>query len=139
MRKLIVYFFDTALTAIFVVGIGYNLLVGLNSQEGVRMTNVLRDQIEVETVRLESLRADYEFLNQRADRLLSRSLDQDLLEERVRSVLGLVQHGEYLVRVDDLDRVADLGAPAANDDVPAPADVVPDNGVRYAAFGLVSE
>ena len=41
---------------------------------------------------------------------MSASLDKDLLDERVRSVLGLVRPGELMVRMEDLDRIAELNA-----------------------------
>ncbi|MEM6649484.1 MAG: hypothetical protein AAF603_04460, partial [Pseudomonadota bacterium] len=50
-------------------------------------------------------------LSQKADRLLTTSLDKDLLEERVRSVLGLVRPEEMMVRIEDIDRLAAAASP----------------------------
>lgn len=110
----------TLLPALCVVGIGYNTLVAVNSSEGVRMKSLLDEQIAVERERLKALEGQHAFLSNRADRLLSASLDEDLLEERVRSVLGLVDRGEYLMRLEDLDRLALApGERPVQEDVPA--------------------
>ncbi|MEM9232737.1 MAG: septum formation initiator family protein [Pseudomonadota bacterium] len=105
--------FQSALAALAVVAIGYNFLVMWNSPEGVRMNEQLQLEIEQRQAEIAELEEQYAFLSGRADRLLTAQLDEDLLEERVRGVLGLVRPDEYLVRMEDLDRLADLGAETA--------------------------
>lgn len=128
MRSVISLLGDTIFPAICLVGIGYNTLVMLNSPEGVRMKNILEQQIADEQARLAELQEEHAYLSNRADRLLSSSLDKDLLEERVRSVLGLVDQGEYFVRMDQLDRLAgaEVVAPTIQD--------ATDKDVRFAAL-----
>ncbi|WOI54218.1 FtsB family cell division protein [Parvularcula sp. LCG005] len=113
---------DAVLPAICVVGIGYNGLLYLNAPEGVRMNNLLQDRIADSRAELAALEAERQRLSDHADRLLTASLDEDLLEERVRSVLGLVRPNEYMVRMEDLDRLAaapaDMPAPLLNEDAP---------------------
>lgn len=139
MRKLLSVLGDSFFSAICVVGIAYNVLVAVNSSDGIRMKEILDGKIAVEKARLSALKNEYAFLNARTDRLLSSSLDHDLLEERVRSVLGLVDRREYMVRVEDLDRIARLN-PVADDAPQGDPDMAPkaDEPVSYAALGLVA-
>jgi cell division protein FtsB len=99
-----------ALLALCVVGSGYNVLMAVNSPDGTRMNSVLKARIEQERVALAALKAEAAALSDHADRLERESLDGDLLEERVRSRLGLVARDEYLVRMEDLDRLAGLSS-----------------------------
>ncbi len=101
---------ETLLPAICVVGIAYNVLVMLNAPEGIRMNKLLKEELAAERATLATLKAERDHLSDRADRLMSASLDKDLLDERVRSVLGLVRPGELMVRMEDLDRIAELNA-----------------------------
>lgn len=89
-----------------VVAVAYNFLMMLNSTEGLFMHQQLNAQLQTEKAELAELQDQYAFLTRRADSLLTAGLDEDLLEERVRGVLGLVRPDEYLVRMEDLDRLA---------------------------------
>lgn len=103
--------FQSAFAAFLVVAVGYNTLAMLNSEDGVRMNERLQLEIAARKARVAELETQYSHLSDRADRLLTAQLDEDLLEERVRGVLGLVRPDEYLVRMEDLDRLAALNAP----------------------------
>lgn len=103
---------EGAAAAFLVVGIGYNVAMTFNAEDGLRMKSALNAQIVAEREELAALEARRDDLSDKADRLMSASLDQDLLEERVRAVLGLVRPGEYMVRMEDLDRLALAPAPA---------------------------
>ncbi len=106
MRVVFAFLTDTVWPAICLVGIGYNVLVMLNSEDGVRMNSILVEEIAAERETLAELQAEQAYLSDRADRLMTASLDHDLLEERVRSVLGLVRPSEFMIKMDELDAVA---------------------------------
>lgn len=106
MGQLKSLFWNGVFPAFCMVGIAYNTLVMLNADEGIRMNDMLQDRIAEEQQHIVSLQSQYTQLSDTADRLMSASLDEDLLEERVRSVLGLVRPGEYKVRMEDLDKLA---------------------------------
>lgn len=95
-----------AMCALLVVTIGYNVLVMINSEEGLHMRNALHNEIVQQQNEINKLEKEYVALSDRAQRLIAADLDSDLLEERVRGVLGLVRPDEYLVRMEDLDRLA---------------------------------
>lgn len=100
--------YGAVLPAFFVLGAGYNALMMLNSEDGRRMKTLLDAEITEREATLASLTEEEAQLSDRADRLLSKSLDADLLEERVRAVLGLVERTEYMVRLDEIDAVLRL-------------------------------
>ncbi|MBB4659506.1 FtsB family cell division protein [Parvularcula dongshanensis] len=99
---------QTVLPAALIVGIAYNALVTVNGEEGRKAAHLLREEVAEQTARLDEARARTAALSDHADRLLTASLDQDLLEERLRARLGLVAQDEYMVRMGDVDRLAGL-------------------------------
>lgn len=101
---------DAALSALLVVAAGFNAAMAINSKDGVRMNSLLHGEIARVHAEISALEADKAHLTDRARRLEMASLDRDLLDERVRDVLGLAHHGEYLVRLDDLDQLAENAA-----------------------------
>ena len=94
------------LPAACLVGVAYNVAVTVNGPEGRRMDDILSVRIESERAALSELRAQTAHLEDRADRLLMGSLDPDLFEERLRARLGLTLPGEYMIRVEELDKLA---------------------------------
>lgn len=91
--------------------IGFNVLVMLNSPDGLRMLGTLEARQGAVEAEIAALDAERLWLKDRAERLMLASLDEDLLEERVRSVLGLARADEYMIRMEDLDRLAGLAPP----------------------------
>lgn len=55
------------------------------------------------------LRARREALEKRADLLNSKSLDPDLVDERIRSILGYSREGDIVITRQELDRALKLG------------------------------
>lgn len=101
---------EAAMLAFGVVALAYNILMMLNSDEGLAAKAELETEILERRQMIASLEEEHAFLSRRADALLTGQLDEDLLEERVRVVLGLVRPDEYLVRMEDLDRLAEKNA-----------------------------
>ncbi|MEM9421596.1 MAG: septum formation initiator family protein [Pseudomonadota bacterium] len=132
MRAVTQILSDVIFPAICLVGIGYNVLVMLNAPEGIRMNKLLEERLASEVASLEALKSERDRLSDRADRLMSASLDKDFLDERVRSVLGLVRPGELMVRMDDLDRLAVLN----NEDVGGLASSTTTDPIVLAMLGV---
>ena len=99
---------QTVLPAACLVGAAYNAALMVNGPEGHRANELIRAKIEQERSVLSDISAQTEHLEDRADRLLMASLDEDLFEERLRARLGLTAPGEYMIRTDELDRLASL-------------------------------
>jgi len=72
---------------------GYNTLGGLQRE------------LHHKTLELEALRARREALERRADLLNSKSLDPDLIDERIRSILGYSADGDIIVPRRELGRI----------------------------------
>jgi cell division protein FtsB len=106
MSRIRLFLTQTVLPACLLVAIGYNLLLTVNGPEGVRAETLLRAEIEQERARLDAAQQRTASLAQRADGLMLATLDEDLLEERLRARLGLADPAEYMVRMSDLDRIA---------------------------------
>ncbi|MEM1381230.1 MAG: hypothetical protein AAGH41_11480 [Pseudomonadota bacterium] len=97
---------SSVLPAVLMVGAGYQLLMGLNGPDGARAAERLAAEKTERMLALHELSEERARLEARADRLLLSSLDEDLLEERVRANLGHMKPGEYRIPASDLDRVA---------------------------------
>ncbi len=63
----------------------------------------LEAEVETKTTEVDLLTARREALQQRADQLNSKSLDPDLVDERIRSVLGYSREGDVVVSRQALD------------------------------------
>ena len=98
----------TVLPAFCLVGTAYNAALMVNGPEGRKAAELIDTRIAEEEAALGALRQQTAHLEDRADRLLMATLDHDLLEERLRARLGLTAPGEYMIRMDELDRLASL-------------------------------
>ena len=129
---------EAAMLAFGVVALAYNILMMLNSEEGLAAKVELEADILERRQMIASLEEEHAFLSRRADALLTGQLDEDLLEERVRVVLGLVRPDEYLVRMEDLDRLAARNVEQEEAHRLAEMEREEEGGelVRYAALPL---
>lgn len=91
-----------------IVAAAYQALMALNGPEGLRRAEQLADVRAERLADVQALKDRQAQLESRADRLLLASLDEDLLEERVRANLGHMRPGEYRIPVSELDAVAVL-------------------------------
>ena len=98
----------TVLPAACLVGTAYNAALMVNGPEGRRADAIVQARLASEREAVAAIRQQADHLEDRADRLLMASLDHDLLEERLRARLGLTAPGEYMIRIDELDRLASL-------------------------------
>ncbi|NRA31264.1 MAG: septum formation initiator family protein [Parvularculaceae bacterium] len=100
------FFFSSVLPAALCVTGGYQLLMGLNGPEGRAEAERLASVSLAKAADVAALDAQRLALEARADRLASGTLDEDLLEERVRANLGHMRPGEYRIPADELDALA---------------------------------
>ena len=75
---------------------GYRALAGVEAE-----TTALAEEVDL-------LRARREALEKRADLLNSKSLDPDLVDERIRSILGYSRDGDVVISREELDRAIAL-------------------------------
>ncbi|WP_158305849.1 FtsB family cell division protein [Parvularcula bermudensis] len=132
MSLSVVGFLQPVAAAFLVVTTGYNALLTVNSDEGLIVAERLEADIAARRDHLAALQSQKTALEERTDRLREDRLDKDLLDEKVRSVLGLARPDEYLVRMEDLDRLAAL----ATDEEAAP--LPEDPLTRLAALSLAA-
>ncbi|WP_173199602.1 FtsB family cell division protein [Parvularcula mediterranea] len=99
---------SSVLPAALIVGAAYQALMAMNGPDGFSRAEQLaeiRAEAEADLLALQERQAS---LEARADRLVLASLDDDLLDERVRANLGHMRPGEYRIAVAELDEVASL-------------------------------
>lgn len=123
-----------ALLALGVVAAAYNILMMINSPEGFAAHRQLQMELAEKRTELGQLERQYAELEHHADSLLTDDLDEDLLEERVRVVLGLVRPDEYLVRMEDLDKLVEHHEAAEAVTLAKTKEDEPDERLRYAAL-----
>jgi|JRYH01.1.fsa_nt_gb cell division protein FtsB len=90
------------LLACWIVYLAYGAVAGA---AGYRTLKELEAEAAREQAALAALRARREALEKRADLLNPRSLDPDMVDERVRAVLGYARAGDVVVPRDELDRM----------------------------------
>ncbi|MHA7873706.1 MAG: FtsB family cell division protein [Hyphococcus sp.] len=72
------------------------------SDSGYRALQGLEEDVETAAGELDAIRARRMALEKRADLLNSRSLDPDLVDERIRSILGYAREGDVVISRSDL-------------------------------------
>ena len=75
------------------------------SDTGYRALAQLRHDRAEKSASLEGLTARRQELEKRADLLNSKSLDPDLLDERIRAILGYSREGDVVISRRELDRL----------------------------------
>ncbi|MEX6634335.1 FtsB family cell division protein [Hyphococcus lacteus] len=75
------------------------------SDTGYRALADARKEAETKSAELEALIARRQALEKNADLLNSKSLDPDILDERIRAILGYSRKGDVVVPRRELDRI----------------------------------
>ena len=75
------------------------------SDTGYRALGKLEEEVEAKTADLDALQARRIELEKRADLLNSKSLDPDILDERIRAVLGYSREGDVVISRRELNRL----------------------------------
>lgn len=98
-------FFDAVLPAICAIGVGYNVLVAINGDEGRRAFELVQEKRLAQEAELQHLRHQRADLERRAHLLSRAGLDHDMLDESARRVLGFAAPGEKVISLDEIDRI----------------------------------
>ena len=98
-------FLDTLLPAICVLGIAYNCLIALNGDEGIRAHQLVKDSLTEKQDELAELEVMRDRLEKKARLLSLRTLDQDMLDESARRVLGYAAPDEVVISVNELEKL----------------------------------
>ncbi|MCK5750896.1 MAG: septum formation initiator family protein [Oricola sp.] len=99
------FLLDIAFPALVMCLTGILLYGAVASDTGYRALSDLRTEAEAKTGDLDALQARRIELEQRADLLNSKSLDPDILDERIRAVLGYSREGDVVISRRELDRL----------------------------------
>ena len=99
------FLLDIAFPALVMCLTGILLYGAAASDTGYRALSELQDEAATKDAELEALRTRRLELEKRADLLSSRSLDPDILDERIRSVLGYSREGDVVISRRELDRL----------------------------------
>ena len=105
MRRVGGFFKDVAfpaLVAAWVAYLGYGAIAGA---AGYRNLTDLKLEAEQKRIELEELRERRMTLAQRADQLNPKSLNPDMIDERIRAVLGYASDGDIVIPADEVKRL----------------------------------
>lgn len=102
------FLLDIAFPALVMCLTAVLLYSAVVSDTGYRALAELKVEAQDETEKLEALEARHRALAKSADLLNSNSLDPDLLDERIRAILGYSREGDVVISRRELDRL--LGA-----------------------------
>lgn len=112
-RDAVKLFYDVVLPALAVcwaVFIAYDAVAG---PTGFRALRAARAEVAVKRAEVEALNERREALERTASQLHRRSLDPDMLDEKIRSVLGYAAQGDIVIPRDELDRMLERARKAA--------------------------
>ncbi|MBI1364741.1 MAG: septum formation initiator family protein [Alphaproteobacteria bacterium] len=105
MRSLSRFFKDVVLPVFFACWIGYLAYGAVAGAASYRTLNELRQEEATKRAELDALKARHEALARRAKLLNPHSLDPDMVDEEIRTVLGYARPGDFVVPRDELERV----------------------------------
>ncbi|WP_375202704.1 FtsB family cell division protein [Hyphococcus sp.] len=99
------FLFDIAFPALVMCLTAILLYSAVVSDTGYRALSSLEKEAAEKQAQLDELHARRIELEKRADLLNSKSLDPDLLDERIRAVLGYSREGDVVISRRELDRL----------------------------------
>ncbi len=105
MRRLGSFVRDVVAPALFACWIAWLAYTAVAGAAGIRALGDLKSDIAARRVELAKLTAQREALARRADLLSPKSLDPDMVEERIRAVLGYARDGDLVIPRSELDRL----------------------------------
>ena len=97
------FFIEVVIPALLVCWIVFLGIGAFSGATGFRALSVLTDKVAQRDAELSALIARRERLEQRATMLNPKSLDKDMVEERVRAILGFVEDGDVVLKRSELD------------------------------------
>lgn len=99
------FLFEIVLPVLIVCWAAVMIYSAVASDTGYRALSSLEAELSEKTAEVDALRARRQALEKQADLLNSKSLDPDLVEERIRSVLGYSREGDVVISRRELDRL----------------------------------
>jgi len=109
------FLFDVVFPALVMCWTTVLVYSAIASDTGYHALFTLEEEVEVKAAEVEALRTRRRALEKRADLLNSRSLDPDLADERIRSILGYTRPGDTVLSRRELDRILDEAATVTED------------------------
>lgn len=107
MRQLNRFLLDVAAPALFSCWIVYMGFAAVAGASGWRALAVLAGNVAVAEAELKTLVDRRKALERRADMLNPRSLDSDMVDESIRTVLGFAHEEDLVLPRDELRRLAE--------------------------------
>jgi cell division protein FtsB len=101
------FLLDIAFPALVLCLTAVMLYSAVASDTGYRSLAQLEREAAAKSAELDGLETRRKALEQKADLLNSKSLDPDLLDERIRTILGYSREGDVVVPRRELDRLLD--------------------------------
>ncbi len=105
MRRPLPFLLNTALPALCMSATFYLLYGAVFGATGFRALIEARREIAIEAEEVKALQDRREKLAHAARLLQPRALDPDMVDEKIRSVLGYAAEGELVIPRDELDRL----------------------------------
>lgn len=99
------FLFEIVLPVVVVCWAAVMAYSAVASDTGYRALAALETELIEKTAEMDALRERRQALEQRADLLSSKSLDPDMVEERIRSVLGYSREGDVVISRRELDQL----------------------------------
>jgi cell division protein FtsB len=113
MRRLGSFARDVIVPALFACWIAYLAYGAFAGAAGFRVLRDLNIELDARRAEVAELEARRAALEKRADLLNPKSLDPDMIDERIRAVLGFAREGDIVIPKSEFER---LSAPRANGD-----------------------
>lgn len=104
-RDAVKLFFDIVLPALAVFWSAFLAFDTVVGPTGLRALREARIEVAEKRAEVAALTARREALERTANQLNRRSLDPDMLDEKIRSVLGYAAEGDIVIPRDELDRM----------------------------------
>ncbi len=99
------FLFDAVIPALVMCWAAVLFYSAIASDTGYYALAKLEAEAEEKAAEVEALRERRRALEKRADLLNSRSLDPDLADERIRTILGYTRPGDIVLPRRELDRI----------------------------------
>lgn len=106
-RDVVKLFFDIVAPALIVCWTAFLAFDAVAGPTGLRALKEARAEVQAKRADVAALVARREALERTADQLNRRSLDPDLLDEKLRTVLGYAAEGDIVIPRDEFDRLLD--------------------------------
>lgn len=97
--------FDVVIPAILLSWVALLVYTAVASDSGYRVLAKLENELAEKSEEIDGLRERRLALEKRADQLNPKSLDPDLIDERIRSILGYSREGDVVIPRSQLDRL----------------------------------